>query len=104
MSIRTDDLTHTGPDTGTLVNRCLSGDAKAWALLVERYARLVHAIALRHGLTATEVDDVGQEVFLALAQQLHTVADPERLPGWLATTTRRISWRTMQRRPYEEFS
>lgn len=102
MPILTNDLTHAVPDTGTLVNRCLSGDARAWALLVERYARLVHAIALRHGLTPAEVDDVGQEVFLALAQQLHTVEDPERLPGWLATTTRRISWRAMQRRRYEQ--
>ena len=101
MSSTINYVQHTGPETATLVDRCLSGDAGAWTLLVERYARLVHAIAVRHGLTPAEVDDVGQEVFLALAQQLHTVTDPARLPGWLATTTRRISWRARQRRTYE---
>lgn len=71
-------------------------------MLVERYARLVHAVPVRHGLTPAEVDDVGQEVFLALAQNLHDIDDPERLPGWLVTTARRLSWRTIQRRRQEE--
>lgn len=71
-------------------------------MLVERYARLVHAVPVRHGLTPSEVDDVGQEVFLALAQNLHDIEDPERLPGWLVTTARRLSWRAIQRRRQEE--
>lgn len=91
-----------GPTTTTLVQRCLHGDAGAWSMLVERYARLVHAVPVRHGLTPAEVDDVGQEVFLALAQNLHDIDDPERLPGWLVTTARRLSWRTIQRRRQEE--
>lgn len=91
-----------GPTTTTLVQRCLQGDAGAWSMLVERYARLVHAVPVRHGLTPAEVDDVGQEVFLALAQNLHDIEDPERLPGWLVTTARRLSWRAIQRRRQEE--
>jgi RNA polymerase sigma factor (sigma-70 family) len=90
------------PSTTNLVNRCVQGDANAWEQLVARYARLVHAVPVRHGLAPHEVDDVGQEVFLALAQNLHTIDDPERLPGWLVTTARRITWRAIQRRPHEE--
>jgi len=90
------------PSTTALVHRCIQGDADAWSHLVERYARLVHAVPVRHGLTPQEVDDVGQEVFLALAQSLHKIEDPERLPGWLVTTARRITWRLIQRRRYEE--
>jgi len=71
-------------------------------MLVQRYARLVHAVPVRHGLSPVEVDDVGQEVFLALAQNLHEIEDPERLPGWLVTTARRVSWRAIQRRRQEE--
>lgn len=90
------------PTTTTLVQRCLHGDAGAWSMLVQRYARLVHAVPVRHGLSPAEVDDVGQEVFLALAQNLHDIEDPERLPGWLVTTARRVSWRAIQRRRQEE--
>ncbi len=91
-----------GPTTTTLVQRCLRGDASAWSMLVERYVRLVHAVSVRHGLAPAEVDDVGQEVFLALAQNLHEIEDPERLPGWLVTTARRLAWRTLQQRRREE--
>lgn len=93
--------THQEPATTTLVSRCLNGDAHAWTELVARYARLVHAVPVRHGLSPAEVDEVGQEVFLALAQHLHTIEDPERLPGWLVTTARRFCWRMVQRRRYE---
>jgi RNA polymerase sigma factor (sigma-70 family) len=88
--------------TTAVVERCLNGDASAWTELVRRYARLVHAVPVRHGLSPGEVDEVGQEVFLALAQHLHTIDDPERLPGWLVTTARRICWRMLQRRRYEQ--
>lgn len=90
------------PSTTTLVRHCIQGDVDAWSRLVERYARLVHAVPVRHGLKPHEVDDVGQEVFLALAQNLHEIEDPERLPGWLATTARRVTWRVIQRRRQEE--
>lgn len=86
------------PATTALVQRCLQGDQQAWNMLIARYARLVHSVPVRHGLAPHEVDDVGQETFLALAQSLHTVEDPERLPGWLVTTARRYTWRTIQRR------
>lgn len=84
-----------------LVRRCLHGESGAWAALIDQYARLVRAVALRHGLSATEVDDVAQEVFLSLAQALHTIDEPERLPAWLMTTTRRLCWRVVQKRRRE---
>lgn len=87
--------------TTDLIARCRRGDAHAWQMLVDRYARLVHAVALRHGLRGGEVEDVGQEVFLSLARALPEIDDPERLPGWLATTTRRASWRAGQMRRRE---
>jgi RNA polymerase sigma factor (sigma-70 family) len=85
-----------------LVQRCLRGDNQAWRTLVERYARLVHSVPVRYGLPPVEVDDVGQEVFLILAQNLHQIEDPERIGSWLLTTTRRITWRTIQKRRREQ--
>ena len=89
------------PTTKELVHRCLRDDSWAWETLVDRFVRLVYAIGVRHGLTPDEVEDVAQEVFLTLAQTLHTIDDPERLPSWLMTTTRRLCWRAVQRRRRE---
>ena len=85
-----------------LITRCRRGDGRAWQQLIERYARLVHSIPVRYGLTPTEVDDVGQEVFLALAQGLAQIEDPESLPAWLITTARRHSWRVIQKQKREQ--
>lgn len=85
-----------------LIHRCRHGDATAWQHLVQRYARLVHSVPVRYGLTPAEVDDIGQDVFLTLAQQIHQIADPESLPAWLLTTARRTSWRVLQKRKREQ--
>jgi len=89
------------PTTTAVVARCLAGDAAAWNALVQRFAGLVHSVPLRHGLSPMEVDDVGQEVFLALARHLDQIENPEALPAWLLITARRLSWRTVQKRRQE---
>lgn len=89
------------PSNAYLVEQCLQGKESAWRELVKRYANLVHSVPVRYGLTPMEVDDIGQEVFLILAQSLHQIDDPERLPAWLMTTTRRVTWRAIQKRRRE---
>ncbi len=76
-----------------LIDACLAGDEQAWAQLVERYQRLVYSVAMRHGLTATDADDVFQSVFTILVDKLETCRDRERLGAWLTTITRREAWR-----------
>ena len=106
MPVRHDNHSELSPVTPLsneqLVNRCRRGDSSAWQQLIERYARLVHSIPVRYGLTEAEVDDVGQEVFLALAQGLDKIEDPESLPAWFITTARRHSWRAIQKRKREQ--
>jgi RNA polymerase sigma factor (sigma-70 family) len=75
---------------------------QAWQLIVRRYGRLVHSVPVRYGLSRSEAEDIGQEVFWALAQQLERIEEPERLGGWLLTTARRMSWRLMQQRKQEQ--
>ncbi|MEZ4867668.1 MAG: sigma-70 family RNA polymerase sigma factor [Caldilineaceae bacterium] len=89
-------------DNAELLARCQRGDAGAWQQLVRKYASLVHSIPVRYGLSPAEVDDVGQDVFLALAQHLHQIEDPQSLPAWFITTTRRLSWRALQKRQREQ--
>lgn len=74
----------------------------AWQEIVHRYARLVYSVPARYGLSRSETEDIGQEVFWALAQQVERIEEPERLGGWLMTTARRISWRVIQQRRQEQ--
>jgi len=85
-----------------LMARCLRGEADAWEALVDRYAPLVHSVPVRHGLSPMEVDDVGQDVFLALARHLDRIEMPDALAAWLMITARRLSWRAIQKRRREE--
>ncbi|HEX6362213.1 MAG TPA: sigma-70 family RNA polymerase sigma factor [Albitalea sp.] len=76
-------------DDAALVARCIGGDATAWAALVHRYQRLVHAIPLRAGLDEHAAADVFQTVFERLVEHLPRIADPSRLQAWIVTTTKR---------------
>ena len=72
-----------------LVTRAKHGDQRAWDALVERYAPLVWSICCRYRLDRADAEDVGQTVWLRLVDQLGRLREPDALPGWLATTTRR---------------
>ncbi|MGD0066131.1 MAG: sigma-70 family RNA polymerase sigma factor [Streptosporangiaceae bacterium] len=76
------------PDVVALVTRAAGSDQGAWNELVERYAPLVWAICNRYRLSNHDIEDVGQNVWLALVEQLGKLRQPAALPGWLATTTR----------------
>jgi RNA polymerase sigma factor (sigma-70 family) len=65
------------------------GDARAWDLLVRRFAGLVWSICRAHRLSAEDAADVSQLTWLRLLENLDRIRDPQRLPGWLATTCRR---------------
>lgn len=81
----------------TLVMRARDGDERAWAALVERYSPLIWGLCRRYRLDATDIADVGQNVWLLLVNQLGRIRDPAALPGWLVTTTRRECGRVLGR-------
>jgi RNA polymerase sigma factor (sigma-70 family) len=76
-------------EDAALVARCLAGDRTAWAALVQRYQRLVYAVARRIGLDEHGAADVFQTVFERLVQHLPGIVDPSRLQAWIVTTTKR---------------
>jgi RNA polymerase sigma factor (sigma-70 family) len=77
------------PPVTDLVRRARNGEKQAWDALVERYAPLVWAICRRNRLGRADADDVGQNVWLRLVEQLDKIREPAALAGWLATTTQR---------------
>jgi RNA polymerase sigma-70 factor (ECF subfamily) len=80
------------PTDAELVARCRTGDDEAWELLVERFARYVHAILTRaFTLGAHAAEDAFQEVFARAYEQLPRLRDDEAFRPWLAQLTRRIA-------------
>jgi RNA polymerase sigma factor (sigma-70 family) len=80
------------PTDAELVARCRTGDDAAWALLVERFARYVHAILARAYRLAPDVaEDTFQDVFLRVYEQLPKLRDDEAFRPWLAQLTRRLA-------------
>ncbi len=77
------------PYVVALVTRASGGDQGAWHELVDRYAPLVYTICTRYRLSKPDIEDVGQNVWLLLVEQLGKLREPAALPGWLATTTAR---------------
>ncbi|MDS0139205.1 MULTISPECIES: sigma-70 family RNA polymerase sigma factor [unclassified Amycolatopsis] len=81
-------------DTTTLLEAAARGDQAAWDALVDRYASLLWSIARAHRLPDA---DAVQTVWLKLVENLGRIKEPERLPGWLATTTRHECLRQLRR-------
>ena len=81
-------------DDVALVRRALADDETAFAMLVEKYQKQVHALAWRIIGDFHIAQDITQETFLKAHQKLATLKDPHRLSGWLnAITTRRcLAW------------
>lgn len=89
------------PPLADQVARALEGDQQAWRELVDRFARLVWSVARSHRLDHADAADVCQTTWLRLHEHLHSLRDPARLPGWLATTARRESLRVIAGRRRE---
>lgn len=56
---------------------------------MERFTRLLWSIARSYRLSESDAADAVQMTWLQLLEHLDRIADPQRLPGWLATTVRR---------------
>jgi RNA polymerase sigma factor (sigma-70 family) len=74
-----------------LVERCRGGDERAWAALVERFSRYVHAIAVgAYRLPDAEAEDVFQDVFSRAYEHLDRLRDDDAIRPWLGQLTRRL--------------
>lgn len=80
-----------------LLRAAESGDARAWDALVERFTNLLWSVARAHRLGPADAADVVQTTWLRLVENLGRIQEPERLPGWLATTARHECLRTLRR-------
>ena len=84
-------------DTAEMVSAAALGEPAAWDAIVDRYARLVWAVARAFGLSDADAADVSQTTWLRLAEHLPRLREPERIGAWLATTARREAMRALAR-------
>jgi RNA polymerase sigma-70 factor, ECF subfamily len=74
-------------EDGRLVRSARSGDESAFALLYERYGRIVHGLLLAR-VSRDEVEDLVQDVFLTAWRRLDDLRDPAAFGGWIAMIAR----------------
>ena len=80
-----------------LVPATAAGDRRAFAELVTRYRPRVAAVARRHVSRHADVEDVVQEVWIALWQHVGAIERPRALPGWLRRVTVHAALRAQAR-------
>ncbi len=73
--------------SASLVAALRRGDRSAFDRLYRMYAPLVHGILLAR-VPRDDVDDLVQDVFLSVIQNLHSLRDDLAFGGWLATLAR----------------
>jgi RNA polymerase sigma factor (sigma-70 family) len=70
-----------------LVHSAANGDPAAWAELVSRFKRTIHATAWAHRVQ--DAEDIEQITWMRLVEHISRLREPEALGGWLRTTARR---------------
>lgn len=83
---------------GELLRKAAAGDQTAWSELVDRFDQMVWSVARSFRLDDATAKDVSQTVWLKLIENISKINDPDRLPGWLATTCRREAIRVSKLR------
>ncbi len=81
-----------------LIRRVLSGDDSAFATLVERHQKGIHALVWRKIGDFHHAEEVAQDTFIQAYKKLATLKDPKHFSGWLYVIASRLSLNWIQRR------
>jgi RNA polymerase sigma factor (sigma-70 family) len=81
-----------------LVKLARDGDVSAKEALVDSLQRLVWQTIADFGLSREDRLDVFAATFCRLFERLASIRDPDRLPGWIATTARNEAYTLLRAR------
>ena len=85
-----------------LVARCRKGDDDAWRDLVDRFGPKVYAISYHFTLKREDAEELSQEIFLKLFENLHRYDGGFPLVAWVLSVSRNLCIDRYRRRKREK--
>jgi RNA polymerase sigma-70 factor (ECF subfamily) len=92
----------TNNDEKDLVARCRKGDDDAWRDLVDRFGQKVYAISYHFTLKREDAEELSQEIFLKLFENLHRYDGGFPLVAWILSVSRNLCIDRYRRRKREK--
>jgi RNA polymerase sigma factor (sigma-70 family) len=86
--VRTSSEAFSGSTLSELVAGARDGDERAWRELCSRVKNVAWKTINSYGVRGADADDAYAATMFRLAEHLDRIRDPERVPGWVATTAR----------------
>jgi RNA polymerase sigma factor (sigma-70 family) len=80
-----------------LVEACVAGDQRAWAMLIGRYKNLIYSFPRRYGAGAADAADVFQLVCAELFRALPRLRSHQSLRAWIMTVASHQSYQWKRR-------
>ena len=74
-----------------LIKSCQNNDAKAYEVLYKKYYRVLYGITLRYCRTSAEAEDVLQDSFIKIFQNITSYKNEGSFEGWLKHIVRNTS-------------
>ena len=86
-----------------LINRFLTGDENAFATLVKKHQKSIHALIWRKVGDFHIAEELTQDTFLKVYEKLAMLKNPNQFAGWLYVIADRlcIAWHRKQKPPME---
>ena len=89
-------------DDRALAAACRTGDETAWSALVDRYGRRVYGIAYHFTLRKEDAEELSQEVFLKVFENLHRFDGQYAFGAWIVSLARNLCIDQYRRRKREK--
>jgi RNA polymerase sigma-70 factor, ECF subfamily len=79
-----------GGDEESLVERCRKGEDEAWRELVDRFSPKVYSVAYHFTLKREDAEELAQEIFLKIFENLHRYEGSFPLVAWVISLSRNL--------------
>ena len=77
-------------DDKSLVERCRQGDDDAWREMVDRFGQKVFSVAYHFTLKREDAEELAQDIFLKVFENLHRYDGSFPLVAWLVSIARNL--------------
>ena len=89
------------PDEKDLVERCRKGDDEAWRQMVDHLGQRVYSVAYHFTLKREDAEELSQEIFLKIFENLHRYDGSYPLLAWVVSLARNLCIDRYRRRKRE---